>query len=333
MNAPRPRLMPTLALSAAAGLALSGCAAAAAPGSDEGLSIVASTDVYGNIAAAIAGDRAAVTSIIDSPAQDPHSYEASAQDQLAIAGADLVIENGGGYDPFIDVLVDGSGTDAAVITAVAVAGLEGGAADEPASDEDADADAHAAGDHAAEDDDHAQLEGANEHVWYDVHVIGDVAEQIASALTELDTEGADDYAQNLAALTSDLEAVEGELEILADALGGGTIASTEPVPAYLLAELGLDDETPADFSEAIEEGADVPPLALQQTLDLIESGDVRLLAYNEQTASAETERVRTAAETAGIPVVAFTETLPEGLDYASWMSENIAAVAEALTPA
>lgn len=308
------RTVPALLLAVATGAALSGCAAAA-PQTD-GLSIVASTNVYGDIATSIAGDLATVTSIIDSPAQDPHSYEASARDQLAIANADLVIENGGGYDPFIDLLVEGSGTVAAVISAVAVAGLDEG-------------EAHAE-EEAAEGDDHGHVEGINEHVWYDLHIMGDVAEAIAAELTALDDGNASVYAANLEAFLVELEAVEAEAHALAEQLGGGTIAATEPVPAALLAELGFDDETPAEFSEAIEEGADVPPLALQQVLDLIASGDVRLLAYNEQTASPETERVRAAAEEAGIPVVSFVETLPDGEDYVSWMRTNIEAVAAAL---
>jgi len=310
------RPVPALLVAIAAGAALTGCVAPAPQ--TEGLSIVASTNVYGDIAAAIAGELATVTSIIDSPAQDPHSYEASAQDQLAIAGADLVIENGGGYDPFIDLLVEGSGTSAIVVSAAAVAGLE----EDAHSDEE-----------AASDDDHDHLEGVNEHVWYDIHVMGDVAAAIAAELTELDAANAAEYEQNLAAMTTELEALESELEAAAAALGGGIIAATEPVPAYLLAELGFADETPEEFLEAIEEGADVPPLALQQTLDLIASGEVRLLAYNEQTASPETERVREAAEAAGIPVVSFVETLPDGEDYVSWMRANIEAVVGALTPA
>ena len=287
-------------------VALAGCAAPAAP--TEGLAIVASTNGYGDVASSIAGDLATVTSIIDSAAQDPHSYEANAQDQLAIVRADLVIENGGGYDPFIDVLVEGSGSTAVVISASAIAGLEG----EAHSDEEGEA--------HSDDDAHGHLEGVNEHVWYDVHVMGEVAAAIAA-----------EHEQNLAAWMTELESVETELETTAAALGGGVVASTEPVPAYLLAELGFDDETPAAFSEAIEEGADVPPLALQQTLDLIASGEVRLLAYNEQTASAETERVRAAAEAAGVAVVSFTETLPDAQDYVSWMRANIEAVAAALT--
>ncbi len=312
----RHRSLPALLVLAAVGLALTGCAAPAPEAT--GLSIVASTNVYGDIAASIAGELATVTSIIDSAAQDPHSYEASAQDQFAIANADLVIENGGGYDPFIDVLVDGSGTTAVVISAAAVAGLE---EDEAHSEEEAHSD----------DDDHGHLEGVNEHVWYDIHVMGDVAAAIAEALSTVDADNAEAYTQNLSDFDAELETLEAELEVLASELGGGMVASTEPVPAYLLAELGFDDETPEDFLEAIEEGADVPPLALQQTLDLIESGDVRLLAYNEQTASPETERVRSAAEAAGIPVVPFTETLPDAQDYVSWMRANLEAVAAVLT--
>ena len=318
MNSTRLALPAGLVCSAIA-LALTGCSAAVPGSATEGLTVVASTNVYGSIAEAIAGDAATVTSIIDSPTIDPHSYEASAQDQLAIANADLVIENGGGYDPFVDLLVDGSGTTATVLSAVVIAGLveEGG-------------DAHREDEAHSEDDGHGHVEGVNEHVWYDIHLMGDVATAIAAALTELDAENAEVFESNLATFDAALEELEAELEQTAATLGGGVVATTEPVPAYLLAELGLDDETPAEFTEAIEEGSDVPPLALQEVLELIESGEVRLLAYNEQTASPETERVRAAAEDAGIPVVSFVETLPDGEDYVSWMRANIEAVAAAL---
>ncbi|KQV25886.1 metal ABC transporter solute-binding protein, Zn/Mn family [Yonghaparkia sp. Root332] len=330
------RSVPALLVASAAGLALTGCAAPAPTGSTEGLSIVASTNVYGDIAAAIVGDLASVTSIIDSPAQDPHSYEASAQDQLAIAGADLVIENGGGYDPFIDLLLEGSGADAAVITAATIAGIDDdhghGDAAHAGEEADASADAHAEDEHA-DGADHAHVEGVNEHVWYDIHVMEEVAAAIATELADLDADNAAVYEQNLTAWMTELEALATELDEAAAALGGGSIAATEPVPYYLLAELGFDDETPEQFSEAIEEGADVPPLALQQTLDLIGSGEVVLLAYNDQTASPETERVREAAGAAGIPVVSFVETLPDGEDYLSWMRANIERVVGALSPA
>lgn len=296
---------------AVAGLA--GCAATPNAGDDDRVSIVASTNVYGDIAAQIAGDRADVTSIIASASHDPHSYEASAQDQLAIADADLVIRNGGGYDPFIDTLLDASRNgDVVVLDAVEISGL-------------------AADDAADEGDEHGHLDGFNEHVWYSLRAMEAVAQEIAERLGELDATNADSYAANYEEFAGAVETLEERATELHGVFEGTGIAVTEPVPGYLLADLGLDDLTPEAFSEAIEEDADVPPLALDDTLHLIADGAVALVAYNEQTAGPETERVRTAAEAAGIPVVSFTETLPDGADYLSWMTDSIEAVASALT--
>ncbi len=114
-------LRKSITLLAASAFVLAGCASpapGAGPDEDTRLSIVASTNVYGDIASAIGGDLVSVTSIITSAAQDPHSYEASAQDQLALSKADLVIENGGGYDPFIDQLLEASASTAVVIQRV-----------------------------------------------------------------------------------------------------------------------------------------------------------------------------------------------------------------------
>jgi zinc/manganese transport system substrate-binding protein len=307
----------TASVLAAAGL--TGCAAT--PAADDGrLSIVASTNVYGDIAAQIAGDAADVTSIITSAGQDPHSYEASAQDQLAIADADLVIHNGGGYDAFIDTLLDASGNaDVEVLDAVEISGLApDGEDDEHAEDE-------------GDDDGHGHIEGFNEHVWYSFHSMEAVAQEIAEHLGELDPANAESYDANYAKFAATLEALEERAHELHEDFEGTGVAVTEPVPVYLLAELGLDDLTPEAFSEAIEEGADVPPLALDDTLQLIADGAVALVAYNEQTAGPETEKVRAAAEAAGIPVISFTETLPDGADYLSWMTDNLEAVASALT--
>jgi zinc/manganese transport system substrate-binding protein len=144
----------TASVLAAAGLV--GCTATPAADDDGRVSIVASTNVYGEIAAQIAGDHADVTSIITSAAQDPHSYEASAQDQLAVADAYLVIHNGGGYDAFVDTLLDASGNDdVEVLDAVEISGL--------AAEDESDGE-HAEGE--GDDAGHDHIEGFNEHVWY-----------------------------------------------------------------------------------------------------------------------------------------------------------------------
>ncbi len=307
----------TLGLGALAvsALALSGCAAPASNSADDGvLTIVASTSVYGNIAEQIAGGRAEVVSIVSSAAQDPHSYEASAQDQLTISQADLIIENGGGYDPFIDTLIEGSGSTAVVINASEASGLL-----------ESDGEIHAEG------EDHAHIEGFNEHVWYSFHAVEKISEKIAEELALLDAANAAEYRVNYEVFAAEIAGLEAQATAVRETAGGGVAAVTEPVAVYLLEEIGLVNETPTDFTEAIEEGADVSPSALQAVLSLIESGKVVVLAYNDQTESPETERVREAAEAAGVPVVSFLETLPEGSDYVSWQKANLEALAAALT--
>ncbi len=275
-------------ITAAALLAFAGCAAPVAEPS--GLAVVTSTNVYGDLVEQLGGDRVSVTSLIDDPAQDPHSFEASARDQLAISQAALVIENGGGYDPFMDDLFEASGSEAILLNAFDESGL-----------------------------------GPNEHVWYDIPAMSALVSTIAEVLIALDPDGVDQYVDNATML-------QGELDALAASISdvGGVAALTEPVPAYLLEAFGLSDASPPAFTEAIEEGSDVPPAALQDMLDLVGSGTVLLLGYNSQTASSETERVREAAEDAGVPVVEFTELQPAGETYLSWMTANVDAVRAAL---
>lgn len=297
--------MARIAILAVAALALAGCAAT--PATDDGtVKVVASTNVYGSIASAIGGDLVTVTSLIDSAAQDPHSFEASAQDQLAISKADLVIENGAGYDPFIDTLLDAASADAVVVSASEASGLL-----EVEHD-------HDNGDDESE---HEHVEGFNEHVWYNLPGMQSLAAVIADQLSTIDPGHSSTYAANRDSFTEQVSALAEQLVGLGD---GKTAAITEPVPLYLLELAGFENVTPEEFSEAIEEGTDVPPAVLADTLDAV--GTVALLAYNSQTASPETEQVKAAAEKAEVPVVEFTETLPDGEDYISWMTSNVAAL-------
>ena len=299
------------ALAAASSLLLlSACgsdddSAAADSSSDGGVSVVASTNVYGDIVSAIAGDDVEVTSIIDDPSADPHSYEANTRTQLAISEADLIVENGGGYDDFVDTMISASDSDAPVVNAVELSGRE--------------AEAEAAG------------EELNEHVWYDLETVEKLADELVSQLSDIDPDNADTYEANGADFAEQLQALVTAEEEARAATEGAGVAITEPVPGYLLDALGAENRTPEEFSEAIEEGGDVAPAVLQETLDLFSGGQVRALVYNEQTTGAETEQVLAAAEAAGVAVVPVTETLPEGEDYVSWMQANIDAVSAALS--
>ncbi|UWF77478.1 MULTISPECIES: metal ABC transporter solute-binding protein, Zn/Mn family [Microbacterium] len=346
----------TLAAASVAALALTGCSTSAngAAGGDA-VQVVASTNVYGDLVAQIGGDRVEVTSLIASATKDPHSYEPTARDRLTVQGADLLIENGGGYDGFLEELREGS--DAPVITAAEFShdfpGAEehgtdehdheehsdGEHADAPAETDAAETDAPADTEAPAEDEHadehghegHDHIEGFNEHVWFDVHTMVHVVEQIAADLTELDPEGEKEFAANAEELVAELEDLEAELDTLHGQHEGTPVFLTEPLAGYLAASAGLENATPEGFDEAVEEGSDVAPATLLDALAVVEGGQVAAVLTNAQTGGAETERVEAAAEKAGIPVVAFTELLEPEQSYAEWMRAAIDDLAAALS--
>lgn len=310
------RLSPVtlLSASAAAAVLLSACSAPAAtpPSSSSNvIDVVASTSVYGDIAKSVGGDKVSVTSIISKTSQDPHSYEASTQDKLAVSKAQLAIDNGAGYDDFFRKLLDDSKISAdKTLTAVNVSGLL------PAATSGASPS--------------AVPEGFNEHIWYNFDAMAKVADAVAAKLGSLDAADAKTFTANADKFKSSLTGLSSKVAAIKASKSSAPVAITEPVPGYLLEAAGLENKTPEEFSHAIEAGSDVPPAAVKETSDLITSKSVRFLAYNEQTASAETEKLKASASAAGVPVVGFTETLPEGKDYVAWMTDNVGNVAAAL---
>ncbi|WP_405560075.1 zinc ABC transporter substrate-binding protein [Streptomyces canus] len=276
--------------------------ASAAPAASSKVAVVASTNVYGDIVSRIGADKVSVTSVISDPDQDPHSYEASTQNQLALSKAKVVVENGGGYDDFVDRMLKSAGNSSAeVINAVKVSGRTA-----PKGGE------------------------LNEHVWYDFPTVAKIADRIAAALGTADPANAATYTKNADAFKADLKPLEAKEAQIKKEHGREAIAITEPVPLYMTGASGLVDRTPTEFSEAIEEGDDVSPKVLQETLALFADKQVEALVYNAQTSGPQTEKSEQAAKAAGIPVVPVTETLPSGKNYLAWMTGNVDALANAL---
>ncbi|WP_346927979.1 metal ABC transporter solute-binding protein, Zn/Mn family [uncultured Arthrobacter sp.] len=278
--------------------------------------VVASTSVYGDIVRTIGGDKVRVESIITRTSQDPHSYEATTQDKLAVSKAELLVENGGGYDGFIHKLADDTGLDhGRVLNAVELSGLV--PEEEAGATQDADGHGH----------EHA---GFNEHVWYSLPAMARLADAVAAKLGELEPSSAGTFRSNAEAFKDSLGGLEAKLADIKASAGAAPVAVTEPVPLYLLDAAGLDNQTPDEYTAAIEEDTDVPPAVLKATTDLMKSGSIRLLAYNQQTEGPQTVDVKDAATAAGVPVVNFSETLPEGKSYVQWMTANVDNIGQAL---
>jgi zinc/manganese transport system substrate-binding protein len=311
MRTSPPRRLSAVLLSGVSLALLAGCGDSSDSGSDDNSSaspssgsavpVVASTNVYGDIVERIGGDRVTVTSIISDPDQDPHSYEANTRNQLALSKAKVVVENGGGYDDFIDRMLKSGDSSAELINAVKVSGRT------------------------------AQEGGElNEHVWYDFPGVARIADRIAAALGKADPGNAATFTKNAEAFKDELTPLRDKEAAIKKKHSGEAIGITEPVPLYLTEASGLVNKTPEDFSEAIEEGDDVSAKVLRETLALYSDKQVEALVYNAQTSGPQTEKVENAAKKAGIPVVPVTETLPEGKDYLGWMTDNVDALANAL---
>ena len=300
----------SLALVAAV-LVLSGCATTGPEAQPtqipfDGITIVASTNVWGDIAKSIGGDRVQVVSIIENFAQDPHSYEASARDQLAVNDADLIVANGGGYDPFMDALAKSAGNKDIVYAYLA----------EELAKED--------GDH-----NHDHSDG-NEHVWYDFHVAEDFASRLAAALAVLDADYSSEYSDNLIDFQGGIEILEDRIAAVSGKYSGASFVASEPLANYLLLELGLEDLTPKSFSQAIEEELDVSPKDLLAIQKLLKTKKVDVFVVNPQTGSVQIDSLVALAKQNGIAVVELSELLPAGSRYFDWMDLNIANVEAAL---
>src|SRR6266404_7739763 len=90
-----------------------------------GLQVVAAENFWGSIAAQLGGNRVQVTSVISNPATDPHDYEPTALDARTFAGAQLVIVNGIGYDPWAPELIAANPVQGrAVLTVGDVVGIK-----------------------------------------------------------------------------------------------------------------------------------------------------------------------------------------------------------------
>lgn len=317
---------PVLAGTVAAVLLLTGCGAAesgaGAPGTDTAVAgvvpVVATTNVYAAIAQAIGGDRVQATAVLDDPSADPHSFEATPQDQVTIAQAKLVIANGGGYDDFTGRMVDAADPKPVLLDAVELSGLEEDAdhAEESPAEESGSAPA---------EEEHAHDHGAfNEHVFYSPEAMQKLATAIAAELGELDPAGADTFAANAKTFDAGLAAIEQRAADLKAAHPGLQAVVTEPVANYLLSEVGVTDVTPEGFAEAVEAETDPAPRDVADVDALITGKQIQLLVFNEQTSGPVTDQVRAQAEQAGITVLPVSETLPEGTtDYLAWINGTL----------
>lgn len=324
------------ALAAGSLIALAGCGGSdsSAEGNKD-FTVVTSTNVYADIVKNVAGDAAEVTPVIDDPTQDPHDYEATAQDQLKLSKADMVVVNGGGYDAFMTTMLEAADHKPTVVDTVAISGLPGsdGVANEPHDhgEEGHDHGTEDAHDHGEEGHDHDHDHGAfNEHVWYSVPTMTKLVDEVSSKLSDELPDSADDVKKNAEDYKSELGKLQSQLDEAKSEHDGEKAAATEPIALWLFHDMGIENITSQGFLSAVEHGDDVPPLVVKEAKEQIANKEVVVLAYNSQNSGPQADELKKTAESAGVPVVNLAETMDNDEKYIDWMGGYIKDVQEAL---
>jgi zinc/manganese transport system substrate-binding protein len=263
------------------------------------IQVVAGENFWGSIVSQIGGSHVNVISIVSDPNADPHEYESSSADARAFANANYVILNGAGYDSWGDKLLS---ADANANTKVLnVADLLG------------------------------KKEGDNPHFWYNPTYVNEVAAQMEADLISLDPNNAAYYRQQYQALQASFAQYQGRIASIKQQFGGTQVAATEDIFAYLASAAGLDLVSPAAFTQAVAEGNDPPAESVVEFENQLNSGDVALLVYNQQTVTPLTESMKKLAADEGIPVIGVTETIqPPNLSFQDWMNSELVALQNAL---
>jgi zinc/manganese transport system substrate-binding protein len=295
---------PALALAALlATLAVAGCGRSGAPGANARggrFEVVAAENFWGSIAKQLAGDRASVTSIIVNPDTDPHSYEPTAQDARTLAGAQMAIVNGIGYDNWAPKLLRASPLDGRVV--LTVGDLLG------------------------------RRDGDNPHQWYSPSGVRRVIDRVVADYTRLDPHDAAYFAQRKRTFERrDLARYDALRREIRARYAGVAVGYSESIFQPLGEDLGLRLTTPYSFVKAIAEGTDVTAQDKQSVDTQVRERSIEVWVFNSQNVTPDVQRVNELARRQGIPVATVTETLaPASASFEQWQVGELEGLARAL---
>ncbi len=271
------------------------CSGAAARGSAVVAAVGAESE-YANVISQVGGRYVKVTAILSNPNTDPHSFEASPSVAGDIGSAELVVQNGVGYDTFMNSIEAASPKPRRrVIDVQKTLGLSDST--------------------------------PNPHLWYDPGTMPAVAETISRDLSALDPAHASYFRANLARFDRSLNPWLQAIASFKASHPGTPVATTEPVADYMLEAVGARNETPWALQADIMNGVDPAPQDITTEDDLFTGHKIKVFLYNEQVTDSITQSFLELAKKNGIPVVGVYETMPvPGYDYQTWMLAEVRAL-------
>jgi zinc/manganese transport system substrate-binding protein len=261
------------------------------------LKVVAAENFYGNVAEQLGQPYVQVTSIISNPNQDPHLFSVSPRVAIFLNQANIIIENGLGYDEWMQRLYDANHTKAVLLNVSQLL---------------------------------KKKMGDNPHIWYDPQTMIIFSTVLVEEFIEQDPEHRAIYEKNLKRFIKNALRYKDRVEKLGQHVAGTKVTATEPVANYLLEALKLAILN-KKFQQDVMNEADLTPheiIEFEESLN--NKNGARLFIYNVQVSSSITERLKNMAENNNIAIVGVSETMPATLDYYGWMNQTVDAIEKGL---
>ncbi|GKS81203.1 ABC transporter substrate-binding protein [Ligilactobacillus pabuli] len=261
-----------------------------AKSADQGLKITTTTDFYGEVARAVVGKKGTVTSIINQPNVDPHDYDPTPKTAKTVAGSQLVIANGLGYDSWMNNLVKTNDSQAKYLKV---------------------------GENVA-----GKKSGDNPHVWYDPQTMPKLARKIAQVLGKKQPKDRAYFEKNAQKYIDSLQPMQDKVAALkkvAQQTNNKNVYVSEPVFDYSIKSMGfrVGDQ---EFENAVEKGTDPSPQTISAMQNKIKQGKIAFFVYNSQVSDKTVNNFVTLAKKNQVPVLKVTETLPAKKNYQEWMT-------------
>lgn len=284
--------------------------------------VVATYSILGDLVRNVGGEEVEVTTLVG-PDGDAHTFEPAPSDNAELAGADVVFENGLGFETWLDDLYGSSGSEAerVVVTGgiktIPIAGEEHGREKGP-------------GEHTEGEGEHGEKDP---HVWHDPTKAIRMVESIREALVGADPENADAYRQNAGEYISELRALDeyarGRVKTIPEE--NRILFTSHDTFRYFADHYGFEVDTA--LASASTEAGDPSAGETAELVGKIEASGVPAIFAENVSDSSVMENIASEAGVELAPAL-YTDALggpaSDGATYEQMMRYNVSTMAEAL---
>ena len=296
--------------------------------SDGKISIVTTIFPYYDFVRQLAGDKADVRLLL-SPGSDPHSYEPTPSDIVAIENCDIFIYNGGESDEWVDgVLSSIENKNVKVMKMMEYVTLR----HEQSMDHNHEHAEHEDMDDNDEGHDHEEGEEYDEHIWTSIRNAERMSASIADELISVDSKNSDYYNEKKADYISSLDSLDKKFTEVANNKKRDTLVFGDRFPfLYFVSDydLGYECAFPGCSHETEPSTAVVSHL-----IDFTREHDIPVVFYLELSSGKIAQII---SEDSSAKTMQFSschnvtkEDFENGATYISVMEQNLEALKEAL---